>query len=584
MNHLVLRKKLMKIADVLMIGDYLRVAKRNTRNFINIIKRYPPSWQTRGDSYVLEHDLEAAISCFQKALKEQPGDINILRKLANCQYSNTEYAAAISTYKSIADLSSDFIYGFVERYCAHIFLNNSKEAIKYLESICRAHPEFAKAHLLLGFEMEAKGDSDQALHYYQKALTIDLASSTFLSDVCYHFYIHGDIERCLLGWKRSIEITEQQSSGNCKLDNEIRILDSNPWTGAIGHFAIIDFYIKAGLLGLMPHKKIFLLDRGEGYVANRHLLSYFRTFLDIVDDRSEIAKLESLDKSLRQPMTMVRRIGGNLQFWPHAATEVQAQWEREKRPPLFSLTQADRDRGWDCLEKYGIPKGSWFVTLHVRESGFHGGGMSRDSRCADINTYVQAIETIVQRGGYVVRMGEATLRPFRKMKNFFDYAPSAAKSEWMDIFLVAQARFHLGTNSGLSVIPNIFGVPCAYTNVSPPAFISWFGNCLYLPKLLRAENGNLLPFEQMMAPPFAYLESLYYFKTHKLALIDNSPDEINDLVLEMFDLIEGKRSCSEQDIELQQRLQKLAVKCKASGRYTMGCQFLRSYADLLPED
>ena len=65
-------------------------------------------------------------------------------------------------------------------------------------------------------------------------------------------------------------------------------------------------------------------------------------------------------------------------------------------------------RGWALLEKAGVPRGAWFVALHVRDIRWRGTTAGLQAiRNADTASYLPAIDEIAQRGGFVIRMGDA---------------------------------------------------------------------------------------------------------------------------------------------------------------------------------
>lgn len=106
-------------------------------------------------------------------------------------------------------------------------------------------------------------------------------------------------------------------------------------------------------------------------------------------------------------------------------------------------------------QKLGIPKNSWFVCLHVRGSGFRGDAGKRDYRNPNISNYIPAIKEITSRGGWVVRMGDDTMKPLPSMENVIDYPFTKYKSEFMDLCLIQNCRFFIGGQSGLQEFANL---------------------------------------------------------------------------------------------------------------------------------
>ena len=99
-------------------------------------------------------------------------------------------------------------------------------------------------------------------------------------------------------------------------------------------------------------------------------------------------------------------------------------------------------------EKIGIPKNSWFVCLHVRESGFRSDKGRRDYRNSNILNYIPAINEITSRGGWVVRLGDNTMTPLPTMENVIDYPFTKYKSDFIDLCLIQNCLFYIGCQSG----------------------------------------------------------------------------------------------------------------------------------------
>ncbi|MDP6426357.1 MAG: TIGR04372 family glycosyltransferase, partial [Dehalococcoidia bacterium] len=99
-------------------------------------------------------------------------------------------------------------------------------------------------------------------------------------------------------------------------------------------------------------------------------------------------------------------------------------------------------------QKLGIPKNSWFVCLHVRGSGFRDDKGRREYRNANILNYIPAIKEITSRGGWVVRMGDDTMTPLPSMENVIDYPFTKYKSDFMDLCLIQNCLFYIGSQSG----------------------------------------------------------------------------------------------------------------------------------------
>ena len=54
----------------------------------------------------------------------------------------------------------------------------------------------------------------------------------------------------------------------------------------------------------------------------------------------------------------------------------------------------------------------------------------------------------MERGAWCLRMGDPSMRPMPRAPRVIDYAHSAIRSDWMDVFLCARCRFFIGNTSG----------------------------------------------------------------------------------------------------------------------------------------
>jgi hypothetical protein len=195
-------------------------------------------------------------------------------------------------------------------------------------------------------------------------------------------------------------------------------------------------------------------------------LRCWEKYFSWVTDPRTISLLAPLSYLLEEDVIMVR-IGESTRSFVAFGAEVQSRWEADGRGPLLELSAEHRERGYRLLRELGVPEGAWFVGLHVRE----GTDRMRDVRNSDIATYRLAIEEIAKRGGWVLRMGDHNMRPLPSWPHMIDYAHSAKREDWMDVFLWAEGRFFIATGSGPQMIPTTFGKPVAIANYGPIATI-----------------------------------------------------------------------------------------------------------------
>jgi putative glycosyltransferase (TIGR04372 family) len=224
-----------------------------------------------------------------------------------------------------------------------------------------------------------------------------------------------------------------------------------------------------------------------------------------------------------------------------------------ERPPVLSLMEEDIDWGYKKMLDLGVPMGTWFVAVHVREGGFlpHNELIQSHRNASVTNTFL-AMQEIVRRGGICVRMGDPSMTPLPKMPGVIDYALHPLKSARMDVFLCAKASFFLGSTSGLAFLASIFGVPIAHANMIPVETLGIRHCDLSIPKKLWSTRLKRYMFFKEI---FEEGHSGYFF-SHQyvdagIRVDENDEYDILDLAMEMLDRLNGQYTEAEEDRALQ---------------------------------
>ena len=136
----------------------------------------------------------------------------------------------------------------------------------------------------------------------------------------------------------------------------------------------------------------------------------------------------------------------------------------------------------------------------------------------------------------------------------------------------------------MSGIPEMFRVPAVYVNWTCVLRIStWVLNGLFIFKTfyLRSEDRNMT-FSEIINLDFGGLETSEIFQKLDLELIENTPEEIRTVSIEMNERLKGTWETKEEDEELQERFWLLFGKDKIkSPDLRIGADFLRQNKELL---
>lgn len=266
----------------------------------------------------------------------------------------------------------------------------------------------------------------------------------------------------------------------------------------------------------------------------------------------------------------------------------------------LNFTAVEEEKGKEELFKMGIPYGSKFVCLNVRDSAYLNNVMPGDwsyhnYRDANVDNYYEGIEKLINSGYYVLRMGSIV----KKRANFFhrkfiDYASDGFRTDFMDIYLGAKCDFCISNGTGFDSIPFIFKRPILIVNCAPIGYISTFMNkCIYIFKHYINENGIKLNLSQL-----DQLELLFSTDGNKISekrckVLENNPLEIKEAVVEMIERVKNNNWSSRSNNKNNQdlfwknfpldRLDSIGVKLHGEVRVLIAQNFLNNNKYIIGE-
>ncbi len=355
----------------------------------------------------------------------------------------------------------------------------------------------------------------------------------------------------------------------------------NVRTEHIGHLATEpDTLLKELRLGRISARRWILL-APPLRVSNRHLLNYWRSHFTVIDSPWLCFLLGITSKRIVMKQDLSRYVSkffGTQDIYP-----INERWG--DRPPILSLTDEDEAWGQEMLGALGVPPGRWFVAVHVREGGYlPRNEIIQSHRNASIGNAVPAMREIVRRGGVCIRVGDPSMTPLPPIPGVIDYAIHPLKSDRMDVFLCARARFFLGCTSGLAFVSCAFGVPVAHANMIPVETLGLRHCDLSIPKLLWSKRlGRHLAFSEIFGGEAGGFFFTKQYADADIVVEENSPEDIKGMVMEMMERLEGTFAERHGDDAL--RAQYMAL--FRQGHYSwgaasaVGIDFLRRHSNLL---
>lgn len=167
-----------------------------------------------------------------------------------------------------------------------------------------------------------------------------------------------------------------------------------------------------------------------------------------------------------------------------------------------------------------------------------------------MDTYLPAIKFIISQGFQVIRIGNPSDDVIPPLKGFIDLTKNQKISNKLDAYILANCEFFIGTNSGPANIPQIFGVPTLFTNMTSLGkniFTSSPGS-KYIPKTFIDSKNKKLSLSQILSNAVTGYSELNFHNMKKFGFKyqNNSSDDILLGVIEMLDFVYNSRITSKE--------------------------------------
>ena len=268
----------------------------------------------------------------------------------------------------------------------------------------------------------------------------------------------------------------------------------------------------------------------------------------------------------------------------------------QKTTPHINFTAEEETAGQEGLHEIGVSQGAPFVCLHARDSVYLSTFFPSldkhrfEYRDSTIGNYLPAAEELARRGYFVIRMGHLVNQPLKSSNPMIiDYA-SNGRTDFLDIYLSSRCAFFICTTSGLEKVPMTFRRPCAYVNYLPLDHLpTWGPKDLCISKRLwQRDEGRYLTLEEIISSDIAIFNHMDLYEENGIEVVENSPEEITDLVIEMDERLNGTWETPVEDEELQNHFWSLYknsdIQASPRGALSAEVMFSRAGASFLRQN
>jgi putative glycosyltransferase (TIGR04372 family) len=231
----------------------------------------------------------------------------------------------------------------------------------------------------------------------------------------------------------------------------------------------------------------------------------------------------------------------------------------QTRPRLFSrewVSSSTIDENLKPLTRYGVNNQTSIVCLIVRDSAYlKSTDLSRDwnyhsYRDTPISLYEPVARHLAEKGYFVFRMGrEVNQRMQSDHPRIIDYANAEWRSEFLDLWLIANSKFCISTSTGIDSVADICRKPLALVNFLPISYFQTWSNCVLAPCNLEWKStGEALTFREQLLFSFQRSED---YERYDIVIKPLDEKQVSRVVLETEQRATGKWQVSEDELQQQ---------------------------------
>lgn len=195
------------------------------------------------------------------------------------------------------------------------------------------------------------------------------------------------------------------------------------------------------------------------------------------------------------------------------------------------------------LLELGITKKDKWICIHNRDDAYLNlvypdkDWSYHDYRNFPINDLLKVCKKMISNGYTVIRVGNIVKNSLNiSHPKFIDYHLLKNKSDLLESYLLSNAHLYFGSDSGIFNISMISKVPFSFINfpsITNMVKYYYWNPFPFIFKLRKNENNEIISLSKQLETNLDETFMLEEFKKKKIQLINNTPDEIEDLFNEI---------------------------------------------------
>ena len=268
--------------------------------------------------------------------------------------------------------------------------------------------------------------------------------------------------------------------------------------------------------------------------------------------------------------------------------------------PLLSIPNSQIQICKAIATRIGISKE--YVCFFNRDESYNIKVIGKDftsfkARNSCFKNYGQSIEYLQEQNIQAVRMGKYVVQESEMKNNLVNFA-ERFYLDFMDIYLTASCKFYVGPNSGINMVAKVFAKPVlvvnsVYATVGSGCEINMKENILIPKKYYSKRTKKYLSLRAIARYERMFGDDTSRYAERDIEIIENTPQEIFDAVVEMNERLNGTWKDSEEDTFLQKKYRQILYQLNENNRkrfwngggtlYRIGSKYLRENRYLIEE-
>jgi putative glycosyltransferase (TIGR04372 family) len=304
------------------------------------------------------------------------------------------------------------------------------------------------------------------------------------------------------------------------------------WTSNFGHFSNIGHLHMLEAVGEVSKGTRTIISSNN--CPNREMLKQVVGDYQLAHNSVENRWTETSNTwHIGERMQMVKtKTGFRCQIELHDSLFQLNERRKEKNLEYLNLQEDYLETAEMEMKKFGLPSSAPFVAFHNRESQG-----KYDNRTQSLLTFSDSLDFITAQGIWVVRFGDRGMQPLTPKQNIIDLPRLNVETNHLHPYLLAKCVFFLGTISGPSMIPRIFGKPSLITNLNQIATGAQSAphGSIFLPKHYISDSGHKLSLRELFETKLAFASlNTKELRERGYTIEQNSSQEILSATKEIF--------------------------------------------------